>query len=117
MATTAGDAVHEGFLFLRVGELKVGGEVSGNRELVRLSAVFRWRHGGLPRFFAPNTKRALVGRLRSSFSAEETLGNVPPPFGKLCGAEGDVDAIGIVEENVVVSVGVSVDGAALTSAG
>src|SRR6266567_9586970 len=116
MEIAAGDAGNEGLLFFRVGELEIGSKVSGNREFIGLGRILRGRCGGLPAFIAPNAQGALVRRLRSPFGAEETFGYIPPTLGKLRGAEGNVNAIGIVKEDVVIPVDVAVGGAALAPA-
>src|SRR6266446_1014108 len=101
-------AIYKRFLFLAVSEFQIGSEVSGDREDLRLRFVFRRRHGSLPRLIAPDSERSGVRRLRNAFCAEETLGDIPPAFGELRGAERHVDIVGIVEEHVVVSVRVAV---------
>src|SRR5260370_24202092 len=116
MEMAGGDALDEGLLFFRIGELEVGGEVSGDREFFRLGRILRGRSGGLPGLIAPDAQRAFVGRLGGSFGAEEAFGDVPPTLGKLRGAEGNVDAIGIVKDGVVISVDVAVGRAPLAPA-
>src|SRR6266436_119287 len=101
-------AIYKRFLFLAVSEFQIGSEVSGDREDLRLRFVFRRRHGSLPRLIAPDSERSGVRRLRNAFCAEETLGDIPPAFGELRGAERHVDIVGIVEEHVVISVRVTV---------
>src|SRR5579859_1801465 len=109
MEIAAGDAFDEGLFLFAVGELEIGGETSGDREGLR-RGIFRRRKRSLPELVAPNAQRAGVRRLRSAFGTEETFGDVPPALGELRGAEGEVDGIGIVEDHVVVSVGVTVGG-------
>src|SRR6266852_3663418 len=104
----AGDAVNERFLFLAVGEFQIGREISRDREGLRLRFVFCRRQGSLPRLVAPDSERSGVRRLRNSLRAEETLGNIPPAFGELRGAERHVDIVGITEQTVVISVRVPV---------
>ena len=62
----------------------------------------------MPGFITPNAERSGVWRLRCAFCAEETFGYVPPAFGKLRRTEGHVHIIGIVEDDVVVSVDVAI---------
>ena len=114
MEIAAGNAGDEGFLFLRVSLLEVGGELSGGGEI--LSLIVRCRALPLPGFVTPDSKRTGVGRLRRAFGAEEALGHVPPPLGELRGAECDVDIVGIVEQYVVISVCVAVAGGSALAA-
>src|SRR6185437_3160759 len=77
--------------------------------------IFRLRTRGLPRFVSPDTERPGIRRQRRALGAEETLADVPPAFRKLRGAEGNVDAIRIVEDCVVISEGVAIVGRAALS--
>src|SRR5262249_36028102 len=104
------DALDERLLLLRVGELEIGPEVSGSRECLRFRFVLRRVRGTLPGFVAPNSERAAVRRPRSAFRSEKALAYIPLALAELRGAEGDVHAVRIVEEDVVVSVGVTVSG-------
>src|SRR5229473_7392016 len=109
MEIAAGDAFDEGLLLFAVGEFEIGAEISGHREGLG-RGIFRRGKRSLPRFVAPDTERAGIRRLRSSFRAEKAFGDVPPAFGELRGAERNVDGIRIVEEHMIVSVGVAVGG-------
>src|ERR1700730_1858352 len=109
-------ALDYGLLLFGIGELEIGAKASGDRERLRLRLIFRRRTGGLPGFIAPDAEWAGIRRLRGTFGAEEALGDVPPAFSKLGGAEGHVDVVGIVEEHVVISVGVAVGGGAALAA-
>src|SRR6266481_1196863 len=111
MKSSARYAIHKRFLFLAVSEFQIGSEVSRDREGLRIRFIFRRfrrRHGSLPRLIAPDSERSRVRRLRNAFCAEETLGDIPPAFGELRGAERHVDIVGIVEQHVVISVRVAV---------
>src|SRR5215467_7477493 len=117
MEIPASDALDEGLLLFAVGKFQVGREVSGDRKSLLLRAGLL-RQKSLPRFIAPNAKWSCVRRLRCSFCAEEAFGHIPPAFGELRRAEGDVHVVGIMEDHVVISVDVAiVRGAAQPTAG
>src|SRR5207249_4249215 len=117
MEIAACNALNEGLLLFRIGELEVRRKFSRDRESLRLRLVCPRERGSLPGFIAPDAKWSGVGRLRRPFGAEEAFGDVPPAFGKLRGAEGHVNTVRIMEKHVVISVGIPViRGAALPTA-
>src|SRR6516225_3443667 len=107
---SADDAVEEGLLFFRVGSLEVGAEIAGNRKglLLRGVLVLGLGAGILPRLVSPDAERADVRRLRGAFAAEKALRDIPPAFGELSGAEGDIDPLWVLEDDVVVAPGIAV---------
>ena len=107
MEIAAGDAGNEGFLFLGIGKLEIGSELSRDRKSL-VGGVLRRGGFPLPWFIAPDSKRAAIGRQGRAFRAEEALGHIPPAFRELRRAESDVDAVGVVKNRVVVSVAVAV---------
>src|SRR5579863_495831 len=91
-------------------------EASGRRERLRLRRSLR-RIGVLPRLLTPDSQRPGVRRLRRSLGAEKSFRDVPPTFGKLRRTERHIHIVGILEHDVVISVGVAIRWAAETSAG
>src|SRR5262249_4664600 len=117
MKTTASDARDESFLFFGISLLKIRNEFPHSRKsLIGSRAVLQFGSLPLPRLVAPNAQRTAVRRLRNALGAKEALNNVPPAFGKLCGTEHDIHAIGILENAVVVSIAVAVVGGAAEAA-
>src|SRR6266704_182854 len=105
----AGDALDERFLLFTVRKLQVGSELPcrGKR---RLPHLFRGSALSLPRFLSPNSQRPGIRGLRGPFRSKKAFGHFPPAFGKLRRTKRDVNAIGIVEQHVVVSIDVTVSG-------
>src|SRR5207253_4091800 len=111
----AGNALEECLFLFGVGGFQIRREVARHRERRRLTLRLE-REGRLPRLIPPDAERTGVRRERSAFRAEESLADVPPAFGELRGAEGDVHAAGITEQDVVIAIAIAViGGAALAS--
>src|SRR5208283_5694233 len=99
MEITARDAFNEGLLFSRIGEFEVGSEIPGSRKAFGIGRILGNGTRRLPRIVTPDAKRPGIGRLRGTLGAEKTLGDVPPALGKLRGTEGDINPIGVLEED------------------
>src|SRR5438128_2104692 len=73
MEIAARNALDEGLLLLRIGELEVRSKFSSDREGLRLRLVCPRGSGGLPGLIAPDAEWPGVRRLRSPFGAEESF--------------------------------------------
>src|SRR5258708_23732301 len=103
------DAVDECLLFFTVRKFEVRRELP-RRGKRRLPRVFGDRSFGLPRLLAQNPERSGIRRLRRAARSEKAFRHLPPAFRELGRTKGDVNAIGIVKQHVVVSIGVSIGG-------
>src|SRR5438445_12126991 len=98
MEMAATDALDEGLLLFRIGELEIGGKASGDRERLILCRSFCARSSGLPPFIAPDAERAGVRRLRGACGAVPRPREDPPPVGRMSWADNDCDPVGVREK-------------------